>query len=63
MKPDSLEYRLRRKVELSEFMGAKIDDLLEQEARQSRARVAADVIAAYVSRQVNHSPFVRRSAE
>jgi hypothetical protein len=50
MKPNSLEYRICRKSELSEFMGASIDDLIEEEARQSRARIAAEVIYSYVGR-------------
>jgi hypothetical protein len=50
MKQDSLEYRVRRKSELTEFMGADIDDLIEQEAKQSRARVAAEVIGSFVAR-------------
>jgi hypothetical protein len=51
MKPDSLEYRLRRKAELSDFMGASIDELIEREAKQSRARIAAEVIHAFVRSQ------------
>jgi hypothetical protein len=50
MNPNSLEYRVRRKSELTEFMGADIDDLIELEAKQSLARVAAQVIGAYVAR-------------
>lgn len=50
MKQDSIEYRIRRKAELSDFMGASIDELVEEEARQSRARIAAEVIASYVAR-------------
>jgi hypothetical protein len=59
MNPNSLEYRVRRKSELTEFMGADIGDLLEQEAKQSRARVAAEVIGAYVARSVHHAGWVR----
>ena len=33
------------------FMGASLDDLLEQEAKQARARIAAEVIGSHVARQ------------
>ncbi|WP_155635581.1 hypothetical protein [Burkholderia territorii] len=50
MKRNGIEYRIRRKAELSDFMGADIDALVEEEARQARARVAAEVIGSYVAR-------------
>ena len=50
MKQTSIEYRIRRKSELNDFMGASIDELVEEEARQARARIAAEVIASYVAR-------------
>lgn len=50
MKPSSIEYRIRRKAELKEFMGADIDALVEEEARQARARIAAEVIGSFVAR-------------
>lgn len=50
MKRSSIEYRIRRKSELNDFMGASIDELVEEEARQARARVAAEVIGSYVAR-------------
>jgi metal-responsive CopG/Arc/MetJ family transcriptional regulator len=62
MKRDSLEYRVRRKSELSEFMGAKVDDLIEEEARQSRARVAAEVIGSYVARARHSAGDIQRLA-
>lgn len=50
MRKDGIEYRIRRKSELNDFMGASIDDLVEEEARQARARIAAEVIGSYVAR-------------
>lgn len=62
MKLDSLEYRIRRKAELSEFMGAGVDELLEQEARQARARAAAEVIGSYVARARHSAGDIQRMA-
>jgi hypothetical protein len=62
MKRDSLEYRVRRKSELSDFMGADIDTLLEEEARQSRARIAAEVIGSYVARARHSAGDIQRLA-
>jgi len=44
MKKNNLEHRIRRRSELTEFMGATLEDVLEQEARQSAARMAANAI-------------------
>jgi hypothetical protein len=44
MKPNSLEHRIRRRAELSDFMGAKLETLLEQEAKHQAARMVARAI-------------------
>ncbi|WP_433705808.1 hypothetical protein [Paraburkholderia sacchari] len=50
MKPHTIEHRLRRRSELSEFMGTNLDVLLEQEAKQEAARMAARAIHWHVMR-------------
>ncbi|QTO46330.1 hypothetical protein [Burkholderia latens] len=50
MRKNGIEYRIRRKSELNDFMGASIDELVEEEARQARARIAAEVIGSFVAR-------------
>jgi hypothetical protein len=44
MKPHSLEHRIRRRSELTEFMGASLESLLDREAKQEAARMAARAI-------------------
>ncbi|CAG4900713.1 hypothetical protein [Paraburkholderia saeva] len=48
MKQNSLEHRVRRRSEISEFMGADLDTLLEQEAKQAAARMACNAILWHV---------------
>lgn len=50
MKNGSVEHRVRRRSELSDFMRADLDTLLEQEAKQAAARMAANVIHWHVQR-------------
>ena len=50
MKRDSLEYRIRRRAELTEFMGAELEDLIEREAKQRADQIAAQVIYLHVAR-------------
>jgi hypothetical protein len=48
---NDFEYKVRRKAELRNFLNGDLTAILEMEARQSRARVAASVIYEYVKRQ------------
>lgn len=48
MKPNSLEHRVRRRAEISDFLRADLDTLLEQEAKQAAARMAANAILWHV---------------
>lgn len=50
MKNNGLEHRICRRSELSEFMGAGLDDLLAQEAKQAAARMAANAIHWHIQR-------------
>lgn len=49
MKP-SFEQRVRRRSELSEFMGGRLDALLDQEAKQAAHQMAARAIHWHVQR-------------
>jgi hypothetical protein len=48
MKPTTLEHRVRRRSELSEFMGADLERLLAQQAKEATARMAANAILWHV---------------
>lgn len=50
MKKNSVSYRIQRKSELSKFMGSSLDDLLEEEARQEKMRMAVRAIHWHVVR-------------
>lgn len=50
MKPNSIEHRIRRSSELSEFMRADLDELMREEERQAVARMAARAIHWHVMR-------------
>jgi hypothetical protein len=45
---NSFEHRIRRRSELNEFMGAQLDDLLAQQAKEAAARMAANAILWHV---------------
>jgi hypothetical protein len=51
MNKNSLEHRVRRRSEISDFMGADLDTLIEQEAKQAAARMAARAIHWHVITQ------------
>jgi hypothetical protein len=62
MNLNSYSRQTQRRAELKKFMGADLDDLLEQEAKQSRARVAAQVIHSFVAgERMSAGPLVKES--
>jgi hypothetical protein len=50
MKPNSIEHRVRRRAEISDFMRADLDALLAEETKQAAARMAANAIHWHVQR-------------
>jgi hypothetical protein len=56
---NEFERRVRRRAELTNFLGAKLDVVLAQEAAQEKARMACRAIGYHLDRAVQHAAWVR----